>query len=134
MATTQPTDKSLAIFGSGADMATGHLIYKFGGVDLSMLAKLQEKGINSYDKAVKGLKDMNEELYFYTPRHRVAVRDQSASVDGLLLIVTPPPQASNTCFSTSTVDLLKESAQLFAKKKAVVLISTPEDQDWSEMS
>jgi hypothetical protein len=50
--------------------------------------------------------------------------DQIASVDGLLLVVTLP-QASNTCFSTSTVDLLKESAQLFAKKKAIVLISTP---------
>jgi hypothetical protein len=33
-----------------------------------------EKGISSYDKAVEGLKDMNEELYFYTPKHRVAVR------------------------------------------------------------
>jgi hypothetical protein len=39
-----------------------------------MLAKLQEKGISSYDKAAKGLKDMNEELYFYTPRHRIAVK------------------------------------------------------------
>lgn len=47
---------------------------QLGGLDLSMLAKLQEKGISSYDKAVKGLKDMNEELYFYTPRHKVAVK------------------------------------------------------------
>jgi hypothetical protein len=39
-----------------------------------MLAKLQEKGINSYDEAVKELKDMHEELYFYTPRYRVAVK------------------------------------------------------------
>jgi hypothetical protein len=44
---------------------------------LLMLAKLQEKGISSYDKAAKELRDMNEELYFYTPRYRVAVKGRS---------------------------------------------------------
>lgn len=45
-----------------------------GGMGLPMLAKLQEKGIGSYDKAVEELKSMNEELYFYTPRYTVTVR------------------------------------------------------------
>jgi hypothetical protein len=38
-----------------------------------MLAKLQEKGINSYDSALQELKDTNEELFFYTPKYRVTV-------------------------------------------------------------
>jgi hypothetical protein len=42
-----------------------------------MLAKLQEEGISSYDKAAKELRDMNEELYFYTPRYRVAMEGRS---------------------------------------------------------
>lgn len=52
------------------------LAYKqqLGGIELPMLAKLQEKGINSYEEAVQYLKDTNEELYFYTPRHRVTVK------------------------------------------------------------
>jgi hypothetical protein len=41
---------------------------------LLMLEKLQEKGISSYDKAAKELKNTNEELYFYTPRCRVVVK------------------------------------------------------------
>jgi len=38
-----------------------------------MLAKLQEKGIDSYDDTVQELKDTNEELFFYTPKHRVTI-------------------------------------------------------------
>ncbi|KAF1922510.1 uncharacterized protein M421DRAFT_355284 [Didymella exigua CBS 183.55] len=129
MATNQPTNKSLAIVGSGADTAIGNLIYRFRGIDLPMLAKLQEKGINTYDHAVKELRDLNEELYFYTPSHRVTVNDQISTVDGFLLVITPPPQASNTYFSSNTVNRLKESAPLFAQKKAVVLIRTPENRD-----
>ncbi|KAF2828874.1 hypothetical protein CC86DRAFT_368992 [Ophiobolus disseminans] len=34
------------------------------------------------------------------------------------------------CFSTSTEDELKESAPLFAKKKAIILLQSP--NDWSE--
>ena len=41
---------------------------------MPMLEKLQKKGINSYEKAVQELKNTNEELYFYTPKHRVTVK------------------------------------------------------------
>jgi transcription initiation factor IIE alpha subunit len=40
-------------------------------MDLLVLAKLQEKGIASCDKAVEELKGTNEELYFHTPRTRL---------------------------------------------------------------
>jgi hypothetical protein len=111
-----------------------------------MLAKLQEKGINSYDKAAQELKDTNEELYFYTPRHRVTVKgslgivnwsctirrapltclqDQISSADGVLLVVTPPLLASETFFTGSSVNELKESAPLFAKGKAIILVTIP---------
>jgi hypothetical protein len=41
---------------------------------LPRLAKLQEKDIDSYDKAVQELRDTKEELYFYTPQHRVTIK------------------------------------------------------------
>ncbi|KAF2279456.1 uncharacterized protein EI97DRAFT_430523 [Westerdykella ornata] len=132
MATTCPSNKTLAIVGSGANTVTGNLVYKFGGIDLRMLAKLQEKGINSYDKAAQKLKDTNEELYFYTPRHRVTVKDHIPCADSLLVVVTPPIQASEPCFTGSTLDELKESAPFFARRKAVILIVSPEGHDSSE--
>jgi hypothetical protein len=39
-----------------------------------MLEKLKAKGIESYNEAAQELKNMNEELYFYTSRHRVTVK------------------------------------------------------------
>lgn len=38
------------------------------------LAKLEERGINSHAEAVHELKKMNEELYFYTPHHRITIK------------------------------------------------------------
>jgi hypothetical protein len=46
---------------------------------------------------------------------------QDLPADGLLLIVTPPPQES----ITFTVGQLKESARLFVQKKVVILIKGP---------
>jgi len=79
--------------GSESDIVIGHLIYKvtssapgvlmtmapandlkLGGIDLPRLAKLQEKDIDSYYKAVRELRDTKEELYFYTPLHRVTIK------------------------------------------------------------
>ena len=37
---------------------------KLGGVDLRTLAKLQEKDIDTYGKAVQELRDTKEELFF----------------------------------------------------------------------
>jgi hypothetical protein len=38
-----------------------------------VLAKLHDKGIDSYADAVQELKNTNQELYFYTPNHRVTL-------------------------------------------------------------
>ncbi|CAG5182956.1 uncharacterized protein ALTATR162_LOCUS10419 [Alternaria atra] len=132
MATTSPTNKTLAVVGSGANTATGNLIYMLGGIDLQTLAKLQEKGIDSYEKAAQELRDTNEELYFYTPRHRVTIKDRISSADGLLLVVTPPLQAADAFFTGDFVDEVKGSESLFAKGKAIILVKTPENHDWSE--
>jgi hypothetical protein len=125
-----------------------YLAYKqqLGGIELPMLSKLQEKGINSYDKAAQELKDTNEELYFYTPQHRVTVKgiftitnrsrnmlctlltrvqESASSTDGLLLVVTPPPQTSETIFTESIIDQLKKLAPFFAHQKAIIVITLP---------
>jgi hypothetical protein len=115
---------------------------------LQILAKLQEKGINSYEKAAQELKDTNEELYFYTPRHRVTVKgsptiinhtcitprvpltefqDRISSADALLLVVTPPLQAADPIFTGNFVDEVKDSESFFAKGKVIVLVKTPYD-------
>ena len=115
---------------------------------MQILAKLQEKGIDSYEKAAQELKDTNEELYFYTPRHRVTVKgnftiinrtctiprapltwfkDQISSADGLLLVVTPPLQAADAFFTGNFVDEVKGSESFFAKGKAIILVKTPYD-------
>ncbi len=37
------------------------------------LEKLEQKGVRTYDGAVREIKQMNEELYFYIPKHKVVV-------------------------------------------------------------
>ena len=132
MTTNFPTPKSLVIVGSNDDMTTGALLYKLGGIDLPMLAKLQDKGINSYAEAAQELKKTSEELYFYTPQYRVTVKDKLPSPDGLLLIVTSPSQTSENLFTKNTIDRLKVLEPLFAQRKAVILVKLPEDLEWSE--
>jgi hypothetical protein len=113
---------------------------------LQTLAKLQEKSIDSYGKAAQELKDRNEELYFYTPRHRVTIKgswtiinrtctiirppltwfkDRISSADGLLLVVTPPLQEADAFFTKNFIDEIKGSELLFQKGKAIVLVKTP---------
>ncbi|KAF2012749.1 hypothetical protein BU24DRAFT_465111 [Aaosphaeria arxii CBS 175.79] len=133
-----PIHKTIAIIGAGGDATTGSLIYMLGGIDLIMLGKLQEKGIDSYADAARELKNTNKELYFYTPRHRITVQGlpsiahQLLKADGLILVVTPPSQASDSFFVKSTTDQLKDSVTFFAQKKAAVFVRTSNDFRWSE--
>lgn len=113
---------------------------------MQILAKLQEKGKDSYEKAAQELKDTNEELYFYTPRHRVTIKgrltiinrtctisrapltwfkDRISSADGLLLVITPPLQEADAFFTGDFVDEVKSSESFFAKGKAIILVKTP---------
>jgi hypothetical protein len=113
---------------------------------LQTLAKLQEKSIDSYEKAAQELKGRNEELYFYTPRHRVTIKgsltiidqtctilrasltwfkDRIPSADGLLLVVTPPLQEADAFFTKNFIDEIKGSESLFQKQKAIVLVKIP---------
>jgi hypothetical protein len=131
---TSPTRKTLAILGSDGDLVTGVLVYMvscsiststinllaykqtLGGIHLPILAELQEQDINSYAKAVQEMKDTKNELYFYTPRHRVTVQDHlpCVGVDCLLFVVSAPQ------------DILtlsqKGSGSLFAQNKVVILV------------
>ncbi|KAI8942786.1 hypothetical protein NX059_000829 [Plenodomus lindquistii] len=84
-----------------------------GGVDLQTLAKLQEKSIDSYEKAAQELKDRNEELYFYTPRHRVTIKDRISSTNSLPLVVTPPLQEADAFFTKNFINEIKGSELLF---------------------
>ncbi|EMD95293.1 hypothetical protein COCC4DRAFT_65394 [Bipolaris maydis ATCC 48331] len=131
MAMSRLSNKTLVVAGSGATMATGNLIYMLGGINLQDLDKLHQKSINSYEKAVQELKDANE-LYFYTPRHRVTVKDRTESADGLLLVVTPPLQAADGFFTQDIVDEVKSLESFFMKGKAIILVKTPETHERSE--
>ncbi|KAH7558662.1 hypothetical protein BM1_04799 [Bipolaris maydis] len=106
-------------------MATGNLIYMLGGIDLQTLEELHKKSIDSYEEAVQELKDTNKELYFYTPRYRVTVKDQTPSADGLLLVVRPPLQAADASFTEDLVDKVKSLESFFVKRKAIILIEAP---------
>lgn len=62
-----------------------------------MLEKLQKRGINSYDKAVQELKDTNEELYFYNPKHRVTVKGILTITDRRCTILRAPTTTAKPC-------------------------------------
>jgi hypothetical protein len=44
---------------------------------MPMLAKSQERGKDFYAEAVQELRNMDEEVYFYTPRYRVTISGNS---------------------------------------------------------
>ncbi|KAJ6199973.1 hypothetical protein J3E72DRAFT_384108 [Bipolaris maydis] len=131
-AITNLSNKTLAVIGSRANIATGNLIYMLGGIDLQTLKELHKKSIDSYEEAVQELKDTNKELYFYTPRYRVTIKDQTPSADGLLLVVRPPLQAADASFTKDLVDKVKSSESFFIKRKAIILIEAPANHGWSE--
>ncbi|PVH93684.1 hypothetical protein DM02DRAFT_619136 [Periconia macrospinosa] len=126
--------KTLAILGSesvGTAKALGNLIYKCGGIELPVLEWLQKKGVNSYERAVEELKDADKELYFYTPKYRVVVKEQPVSTDGLLIVVEMP-QSHQTCLVGDFVDQIKESTSFFAQGKVVIVVNAIDESNWSK--
>ncbi|CAI6338137.1 unnamed protein product [Periconia digitata] len=127
-------EKTLAIFGSesvGTAKALGNLIYKFGGIELPVFEWLQKKGASSYERAVEELKDADKELYFYTPKYRVIVKEQSVSTDGLLLVIGMS-QSYQACLVGDFADRIKESASFFAQGKAAIVANAIDESNWSE--
>jgi hypothetical protein len=41
---------------------------------MPLLEKLEKGGIDTYEDAVREIKQMNKELSFYTPKHKVVVK------------------------------------------------------------
>lgn len=124
-------EKTLVISGSnGAGKATitGCMLFKYGGIEMSVMQMLQDLGIRDknriYGEAVDNLKSLKLAMKFYTPKsYHVTVIDPSAVRADCTILVVPADLAASQDVSNN---------RLGATHQLIVVINKMDLINWSE--
>ncbi|KAN0106341.1 hypothetical protein V8E51_009217 [Hyaloscypha variabilis] len=117
-------EKTLLVLGrAGAGKATltGYMLFKYGGIDMLTMQRIQKEGIRTYEQAAKNLKSLNVTPEFDTPKHHVKILNAGAISAGCTILVLPgnSPEVVTTQLSGRA-------------KNLIVVINKMEEIDWSE--